>query len=243
MRYCTGFSVVTGSPATRFRSAVRAAAVVAGLTSCMPRERINASCEWKDSVSIPSRVSSARRKHIEEDVRVAQDLGIRYGDSLAGRLWYGANRDARESCTNASLQSIMRQHAASRAELDSARGARVTWPDLLLVFAPMLLLFALASYFIVRSIASGFDADDRLIPIIILIVLTPIAALLAVGIGQVWSGMVEEARLRTNHLSYRFVYLPFHVYKPVALVVAAAVFAVIAARYRRYLGSGRKRFR
>lgn len=224
-----------------FRCAVCAAAVVTGLTSCMPSERINASCEWKDSVRISNRASSARRKHIEEDVRVAQDLGIRYGDSIAGRLWYGANREARESCTNASVQSIVRQHSATSAELDSARGTRVTWPDVLFVFAPMLLLFGVASRVTVRKVAGAFDADDRIIPIIILIVLTPIAALLAVGLGQVWAGVVEEARLRTNHLSYRFAYLPFYVYKSVALLVAATVFALIAAGYRRHLGSERKR--
>lgn len=233
-----------GTPSTMstgVRRAFNTAVVVAGLAACAPRERINASCEWTDTVraSMPA-PSDARRKHIEEDVRVAQDLGIRYGDSVTGRIYDDAHRQARARCTDSSFQSIMRQHDAPRAELDAATGARIAWPDVPLVFVPTLLLFIVASRVVVRNIAGAYDPGDRLIPLVILCILTPLAALAAVGFAQILAGVVEETRMRSDHLSFRGAYMPIHVYKYVAFAVAAAVFAVIAAGYRRHLGSRRK---
>jgi hypothetical protein len=224
---------------TGFRHAFRPAAVMIALTACAPRERINSSCEWRDSVrtSLPAS-SDIRRKHIEEDVRVAQDLGIRYGDSVTGRIYNDAHRAARAYCTDASFLSITRQHGATRAEIDAAVGARIAWPDVPLVFAPTLLLFIAASRIVVRNIAGAYEPEDRLIPIIILCILTPVAALVAVGFTQILAGGVEEIRMRSDHLSFRGAYLSIHVYKYAAAAVAAGVFALIASGYRRHLGTG-----
>jgi hypothetical protein len=225
----------------RLGRSISAVSIAIAATACAPRERINASCEWKDTVEVLDGASLARRKHIEEDVRVAQDLGIRYGDSLAGRVWDDANRTARETCTNASFDSIIRQHGASPSEVDAAIGARIVWPDLFLVFIPWVLLLAAGSHAAVRTIASMFDTDDRLVPIIIFVVLTPVAAFIGVALGQIWSGFVEEIRMRSDHLSFRGAYLSIYVHRPLAVVVAVAIFGLIAARYRHHLGTGRRR--
>ena len=206
------------------------------IAACMPPERINASCEWVDSVRTADQSPSARRRHIEEDVRVAQDLGIRYGDSVAGRVWDDANRTARQACTNALIDSAMRRHSASRTEIEAAIGARIAWPDVLVVFLPVLLIFGAASRVTVRAVARGYESADRLMPVVILVILTPIAALVGVAFGQIWAAGVEEIRMRSDHLSFRAAYLPLHTYKVAAFLVAGTVFALVAAGYRRHLG-------
>jgi hypothetical protein len=215
------------------------AVVVLIPTACMPQDRINRSCQWNDPVVIGPPGSRERRAHLEEDVRVAHDLGIRYGDSVAGRIWNDANRHARESCTNASLQQIMRQHDVSRREIVAVTGARDVWLDLLLVFAPMLLVFIAGSRIFVRHIAGDYERADWLMVVVIVGLLTPIVAFMGVGVAQIWSVVVEEYRLRSDHISYRAAYLPLYVHKEAAWAIAAALFVAVAARVRRHALSGR----
>lgn len=216
--------------------------VIVGPAGCMPQERINRSCEWRnDTVLTAPPRSAGRWDHLKEDARVAQDLGIRYGDSVGGRIWNDANRRARESCTNASLQQIMRQHGVSRAEIVAVTGARELWLDLLLVIAPMLVLFVAASRVVVRQVTADYDPEDRWVVVIILVFLTPIVAFIGVGLAQIWAVVIEEYRLRSDHISYRAAYLPLYVYKEVAWAIAGALFFGVAAHVRGQPVSARDR--
>lgn len=231
----------------RSLAALRVAAPLVACLACMPQERVNRSCEWRnDSVVLTPPGTRERHLHLSEDVRVAQDLGIRHGDSVGGRHFYAANVDARTACTEASFEQIMRQHQVSRAELVAVTGAREYWADALLVIIPMLLLFLAVSRYVVRRIAVGYDTDDRWILVLILAVLTPIAAGVGVGFAQIWAVLVEEARLRSDHISYRAAYLPLYVYKELAWLTAGALFVAIAAlvvRDRHALDRGRATIR
>ena len=86
----------------RWSTQLLGAGCIGVLFGCLPAERINRSCEWRE----PPGATHGGRTHLVEDVRVAQDLGIRFGDSVGGRIWNEANRRAREECTEASFASI-----------------------------------------------------------------------------------------------------------------------------------------
>jgi len=60
-------------------------------------------------------------------------------------------------------------------------------------------------------------------------VLTPIAAGVGVGIAQVWGVVVEEARLHSDHISYRAAHLPMYQYKWIALALAGGIFLILAS--------------
>lgn len=197
--------------------------VVSALIACLPAERINRSCEWKGDAGRHDRA------HLVEDIRVAQDLGIRYGDSVGGRIWNEANSRARERCTEASFGVIMRQHNVSRADINALIGARDLWFDFLTVMLPTALLFAAASRQVVRHVAAGYDASDRPIMIAVLTALTPIAAAIGLGIGQIWGVVVEEARLRSDHISYRAANTPMYEYKWTVFALAAGIFLTFVA--------------
>lgn len=174
-------------------------------------------------------------------MRVAQDLGIRFGDSVGGRIWSDRNFRARESCTNASLQEIVRLHGVSNAEIVAVTGARELWLDFVLVFAPMLALFVAASRIFVGHVTAEYGPEDRLIVVILLTLLTPIIAFAGVGVAQVWAVVIEELRLRSDHISYRAAYLPLYVYRNAAWAIAGTLFLAVTVRVRREVippGSG-----
>jgi hypothetical protein len=93
-------------------------------------------------------------------VRVAEELGIRYADSVAGGMFTDFYVRLRERCTAASLDEIMRRHNVSRAEIAAVTGARELWIDLLVVFLPMTAVFLVMSRRVVRRIVAGYDPED-----------------------------------------------------------------------------------
>ena len=197
----------------------------------MPEERINRSCRWTDDVAVLAPPGDrARRAHLIEDVRVAQDLGIRYGDSLGGRLWNDANRDARTRCTEASLRQIMQRHGVARAEIEAVTGAREPWIDLLAIWMPVTLLFLAASHRAARHVVAGYEPEDRWVAALVLAAIMPLAAGFALGAAQIWGGTVDSLRLRNEHISYRMFYLPIGRHAWLLWGVAMALFAAVAAR-------------
>jgi hypothetical protein len=206
---------------------------------CLPRERLNAACEWTaDTTVLPPPGDPARRAHLIEDVRVAEDLGIRYGDARGGRVWSDTNRRERAWCTTASLEEIMRLHHVSQAEITAVTGARELWIDLLAVFLPMAALFLVASRQVAKRIIAGYDPEDRVIALAVLGILTPVIAGLALGMADMWGWIVEMLRTRNDHISYRAFQLPTSRHGWLVWGIAMGLFAAIAARELLRKGEG-----
>lgn len=240
-------------PVIRRALAVFGPACAVVLTACLPQDRVNASCVWReagDALAPPG--TRARRAHLVTDTRLAQDLGIRHADSVIGLPprtmsdWQRAER----RCTGLALQAAVRHHAAdrvTRAELDGLVGARDWWFDLLAVFLPAGALFAAASRQVARRVAAAGEGDWRMAAVV-LAVLTPMVAGMAVGLAQMWGWTAETLRLRNGHISYRAFQLPASRYGWFVAAVAAVAFAVVAAlevrrmrRRARHAPSGRAR--
>jgi hypothetical protein len=197
---------------------------------CLPRARLNAACRWTaDEAVLRPPGDPGRRTHLIEDVRVAEDLGIRYGDVIGGRVNSEANLHARAWCTAVSLEAIMRRHRVSRAEITAVTGARELWIDLLAVFLPMTALFLIVSRWLAERVIAGYDLEDRWLALAVLVVLTPVAAGLALGLTQMWGWLVEVLRIRNEHLSYRAFQLPASRHGWLLWEVAMGLFAVVVA--------------
>jgi hypothetical protein len=212
-----------------------AAIVCLCAVGCLPRARINAACRWTDgSISLAALGDTASRAHLMEDVRVANDLGIRYADASAGRMNTPAWHRAQASCTERSIAEIMRLHRVSRAEIGRVASAREIWIDLLAVFLPLAVLFLAASRTIVARIVAEYDRQDRGVAAVLLAVLAPLAAGTAVALAQIWGVTVEQLRLRDDHISYRAFDLPARRHGWALWAIAMALFAaVIAVELRR----------
>lgn len=196
---------------------------------CLPRERLNTACRWTaDSAVLPPPGDPARRAHLIEDIRVAEELGIRHGDAILGHVNTDTGRRAREWCTEISMQEIMHRHNVSRAELASLTGVRVLWVDLLAVFLPMGAVFLVVSRRVIERVVAGYDPEDRWLALAVLIILMPVAAGLALGVTQMWGWLVEVLRVRDEHISYRAFELPASRHGWLVWGAAMALFAVVA---------------
>ncbi len=221
--------------------------IAAGLASaaCLPRERLNASCKWTgDSAVLRPPGDATRRKHLTEDVRVAEELGIRYADSVAGGMVTDRYVRLRDWCTEVSIREVVRRHGASRAEITAATGARELWIDLLAVFLPMTALFLVASRRVARHVVAEYDPEDRWVAVAVLVVLAPLAAGIGMMLTQLWAWLVEMLRFRNLHISYRAARLPVSAARygwplwGVAMGLFASVAAAVILRGQRFSSCG-----
>src|SRR5437867_9732854 len=71
-----------------------------GLAACSMRDGMNDACEWPSEAGAALGVrNSAHERHLMEDVRVAEELGIRYNDvRLARGLAVPGKPQTRDDC-------------------------------------------------------------------------------------------------------------------------------------------------
>lgn len=218
-------------------SLILALLVAVFIAGCLPQDRLNAACRWiADTANLAPPGTHSRRSHLIEDIGVAQELGIRYADSVAGRNLDTPERQrAQDECTEASLQEIVQRHGVSRLELDALVGAREWWIDLLIVFLPMGVLFTLVSWRVVARIIASNDSEDRWFVSASLLALTPVMAALGLGATQRWEWFLEGFRVRNGHLSSRVAYLPANRHGWSIWCIAMGVFAVVCVMLTRHI--------
>ena len=163
-----------------------------------------------DTAAVALPTNPAGRAHLVEDVRVAEELGVRYADAAVGRPPPSMTSwdSARAECVGASLAAAARRHHVPRAELAAVSGVREPWVDLLTVLLPMAALFVAASRAVARRLVAGHAPGERAGAAALLALLAPCAAALALGVTQNWGVLVEMARLGNGHISYRALQLP-----------------------------------
>lgn len=212
------------------RALLGGACVVAA--ACLPRARVNAACRWTgDPTALAPPGAAARRAHLVEDVRIAEDLGIRYADATVGRpppsiaSWGSARR----ACVEASLAEVARGHHVGRDEAAAVTGAREPWVDLLAVFAPMAFALVFAGRAVVGRLVAGYPTGERAGAAAILTLWAPLVAALALAVAQVWGVMVEMMRLGNGHISSRAFSLPASRHGWLVWGAAVALFAAVAA--------------
>jgi hypothetical protein len=217
------------STPARYASAGRRTLVCLMMAACLPRERLNDSCVWTgDSIAGSPLPSSERREHLIQDIRLAEALGFRYADSVAGRLSSPRHYSLRIACTEASIQQIVQRHSASRAEITALTGVREPWIDAVVVFLPMAVLLLFASRIVVKRVVAGYDAEDRWVARAMLTVLAPIAAAVGVALTQLWAWDVETIRIDDGHLGYRVFQIPAFRHELMFWLLALALFSAVA---------------
>lgn len=206
--------------------------LVVPLTGCIHR---NADCLWPtEDVGPLSLADSGDARHLLDDVRMAEDLAIRYGDirwAPGPTRWQ--QRDAR--CLEPTLARIADRHnislqavLASRERLDEPRRLDP------LVVVPVALFAAALGSLVVRRLSKRFSYREEPLANA---VGTALASVLVGGVtlafGRFWEGGIEAIRLGTTHLTYRGLRLRW-TQDPVELFLigAALVWVVALARYR-----------
>jgi len=208
--------------------------VVAG---CLPSGRLNDGCHWVgDTTSAGAPGTRAHRVHLIEDVRIAQALGVRHGDSIHGHVNTPDGREARERCTIASMQEIMRRHGVTGAELSSLTGARILWVDLATLYLPVITIFGWGAAALAQRVLIRFAEEENAIAIGILTIAAPVVAAFGVAFIQMWAWNIESILVRDGHISYRVFQLPVTRHGWIVWFSGMAVFSLAAAREFRRRG-------
>lgn len=133
------------------------------------------------------------------DVRLAEDLAIRFADSQGDRDSWRAKREACEAILFAGIATT---HGVSSNEVAAARAALDARPFDWAVNLPMLGIGVLMAWPVTRRLRRRFEGEP--IPLIFSMLLASIAiGVVIVALGQVWAGYIEMLRLGNGHLSYR----------------------------------------
>lgn len=189
------------------------------VSSCSRRGGLNFSCQWVDPTVAPLDLrSESGVQHLMDDIRVAEELAIRYGDRLAGwRLieTFGvvsrhggvkdrdAGRRAREECASTLLRTIGSTHAVTEADIDRIRPRLQERGLDLQVTIPVAVLLAFAVRRFVRWLPTRFDAGERLGWLVATSFGSLLIPLLVVAAGGAWAVLVEIVQVGNEHLAHR----------------------------------------
>lgn len=224
---------------TRIVASIVAVVLLAG---CIDSSRVNDSCTWTDTVA--RRLDLGRRsdrEHLRQDAEIANELMVRFGDAHI-RHNPQIQRPFRDRCIAATVDSIVARHGVTPADFHAAERARIWWADFLVVFLPMGILAVAVMDFATRRVCRNFEPEDRAIALVSIVVLTPVVALLALGVANFWSFAVEGYRLRNGHVSNRAFLIPVVTHGWIAYAVVLVLCAGAAAtRFRRTPLTGGRR--
>jgi hypothetical protein len=220
----------------RRRRLIASASLFVACLSCVPRQRLNDTCTWTgDAPAALDLRRTADARHLETDVELAEELGVRYGDSFRPQQGIVVSIERRAACTDTLFAEIARIHGVRPADIQQARGHRNLAYDLTIVILPMALLGMALTDFAARRIYRRFPDRDEDLPRLVATVAAIVVLTLGwYQIGSIWSFVAESYRLRDGHVSYRAFYVPWSHHVIVVLTCGVTLFALVArGRYRR----------
>lgn len=205
------------------------------LAACISGDRINARCEWYGEAPRPLDLTRTEdQRHLTDDAKLAEALGIRHGDATRGIEAIDERRLRREGCTAALNDQIVRLHGVTLDQVASAVQRRDLWLDVVLVFIPVTLLYLLFGRALAERVVRRFMPEDPMVAVVVVLLAAPFVAGLGFLLGEMWSWLVEMIRLHESHLSYRVDRLPWVRHGLAVFLIYIVVFLALAwTRYRK----------
>ena len=194
---------------------------------CMPKG-MNEDCRWPPE---PHRALDVRRaadaRHLVNDVRAAEELGVRYEDS---RLRRGAaapgSPQTRDDCDGRLFAVIAQNHDIALADVHAARQTldRFGWDPL--VHVPLAGVYILLTIGFARAIRHRFSSEEAAAAVFSTVFVSVVLGGLMLGLGQLWDGFVEMARVGNQHLTYRALRLGWRQHSWLVFIAATVSFWV-----------------
>jgi hypothetical protein len=168
---------------------------------CEPRAGMNSSCIWPfEPVSLIDSSRDSDRRHLVDDVRIAEELGIRYADGK-GKL-RPDSLQIRSGCEDRLFAAIAHAHGLSLTQVLQARqrlgDATFDWVATL----PMVLIYVIGSWAMAGWFARRFSRDGwvALVGAGLVSVMITITVMM---VGTSLEGVVWMLRMASTHASYR----------------------------------------
>jgi hypothetical protein len=176
---------------------------------CIPRDRVNKSCEWTDDARFPlDPRNPAHREHLVEDAQLAEELAIRYADTEFGRRSGGIehhgglldNGRVRRDCLSRMFHAIEDNHGVTSDQIRVARGERNRTFDLavVLLFLPV---YSLGATIACRRLFRRFSSNERFVGFIATALSSIAAAFLGLQALRLWGGLWEAVRVGNGHMT------------------------------------------
>jgi len=223
------------------------------LCACSRRAGLNFECTWVPDAAL--RIDMRNESHVQhllEDIRVAEELGMRYGDRMAGyRLIetfgivtrHGGVRDrdlgrrSRRDCVATLFRTIASTHGVAVSEIERLRPRLADRGFDLPLTLPVALLLMFAVGRFMRWIWNRFDADEWAACVVATLFASIIIPVVVVSIGGAWTVVLEIVRLGNEHVGdrARLEGLRLHVIVLLAIGTAAVWIGsgIVAIRRRR----------
>jgi hypothetical protein len=189
------------------------------LSACSRRAGLNFDCIWVPDPAL--RVDLRNESHVQhllDDIRVAEELGIRYGDRMAGwRLieTFGIvsrhgglkNRElglqSQQQCVATLFRAIASTHGVAVSDIEGVRPRLANRGFDLPVTMPVALLLVLALRRFTRWIRNRFETDEWVAWVVATLFGSFIIPAAVVAIGTAWAVAVEIVRLGNEHVGHR----------------------------------------
>jgi hypothetical protein len=120
-------------------------------------------------------------------------------------------------------------HQVTKRDIASVTGVRDVTIDIITTFLPLILLFSFVTSRIIRRVHAAFEPDEQWMRVLALLVLAPVAAGFGLMAADLWAWLVEIARLRNSHISFRAFRLPTAQHGLTIWLVGVALFGCVAA--------------
>jgi hypothetical protein len=189
------------------------------LVACGRRAGLNFDCKWVPDPAL--RVDLRNESHVQhllEDIRVAEELGMRYGDRMAG--WrqvetfgivsrHGGlknrelGRQSRQQCVATLFGAIASTHDVAVSDIERVRPRLADRGFDLPVTIPIALRLVFAVRRFMRWIRNRFDTDEWAGWVVATLFGSFIIPAAVVAIGIAWAVIVEIVRLGNEHVGGR----------------------------------------
>jgi cytochrome bd-type quinol oxidase subunit 1 len=163
----------------------------------------------------------AHVKHLLDDIRVAEELDIRYRDRMAGyRLveTFGivsrhgrrraspngnVDRQAQQPCLATLFHTIASTHGVTIPDIEGIRPQLTDRGFDLPVTVPVVLLLASALTRFIRWMRNRFEADEWLAWLLAALAGSLVVPAIVLGLGWLWAMLVDIVRVGNEHVGYR----------------------------------------
>ena len=213
------------------------------LPACLPRERLNVSCEWTE----PDRraldvTQSSDRQHLNQDVDIAIEVIMRSADAEHGRRYgysaHGGYVDGggfRDACREKVFARIADVHGLT---LEQVRDARVTrtrdWRMAMLAAVPFALLYYIGAVMLCRIWTARFSRDEQKQRLVAFAITSVAASVSGVQLAILWFNTAEMVRIGNDHLGQTRAFPTSSPYLLAMFLAGLLLFSLAAiGQYRR----------
>ncbi len=202
--------------------------LAACLSGCVRREELNADCRWPAEAVSPLDLSNTyQQRHLAADAQLAEELGVRHGDSFRGRESVEERGRRVTACTEKLVAFVAQLHSVNVSDVERARLHRELRVDLIAVVLPMTCLFCFTAYALAAPIRRRFGPDEHQAFLVATAFAAIVTSAAVVLVGELWSWMVEMIRVDDSHLSYRAFRLPWAHHRLEIFAVGLALFGLM----------------